>query len=118
MAHIYNLTKDYDFDIEELRANGPDWKAGDYLIVEYLDLVALNALGEKPESDGVVRLWLADDSEGTNQKRLIDIKIGIEDRELIKKATLELSRWADGFYLAATLRRRPVGIMVRPYKKR
>ncbi len=117
MRNTRNGSISYDFDMEELRKNGPSWKAGDHLIIEYLDLACLNAMGEDPQSDGVVRLWLADDEYGSNRKRLIDINSSLEDDERIKKAMLNLATWADGFILASNLKGEPMGYVMKAHRK-
>lgn len=102
--------------MNDLIENGPRWKAGDYIIVEHLTMEDLERMGETPSSDGVVRMSLADDNKGSNAKKLVELAISIEDRELITKALLKLSDWGHGFVLASNLRNEGVGLICHPPK--
>lgn len=112
----YEPKIEFQFDMEELAANGPNWKEGDYLVVEHLTMADLQQMGEIPTSDGVVRMSLADDETGANPRKLVECAITFEDHDLIKKALLTLSDWAHGFILASNLRNEGVGMLVRTPK--
>lgn len=104
------------YDMNDLRENGPAWKAGDYIIIEHLTMEDMQRLGETPESDGVVRMSLADDQTGINSRKLIDVSVDFESHDFITRALLKLSDLAEGFKLATALRGEEVGMLIRPPK--
>lgn len=87
-----------------------------WLITEHLTLADLNARGETPKSDGVVRASLCDNREGDNPLTVYECQLKADDAWEIRRKKRMVDQWASGFIVGARAAGLDLGIIHRPSK--